>query len=129
MIAAHSTIPAIFRIGAPAKPMEINALPLLMKRPVITGSLIGGMKETQEMLDFCGKHNITSDIENIPATPESIKKAYERTLKADVKYRFVLDILDAFKWVLAIAVFQLNMILINREGSLVIAMFFSSFDR
>ena len=88
----------IVRVGVPPKLMEISAMPLLMKRAVITGSLIGGMKETQEVLDFCGKHNITSDIENIPATPDSIKKAYERTLKADVKYRFVLDILHDFEW-------------------------------
>ncbi|CAF4453568.1 unnamed protein product, partial [Adineta steineri] len=50
-------------VGAPTKPLEIGAFTLLMKRPTITGSLIGGMKETQEMLDFCGKHNITCDIE------------------------------------------------------------------
>jgi uncharacterized zinc-type alcohol dehydrogenase-like protein len=55
------------------------------------------MKETQEMLDFCGKHGITCDIEKIEATPETIKAAYDRTVKADVKYRFVLDILNAFK--------------------------------
>ncbi|CAF3724184.1 unnamed protein product [Adineta steineri] len=84
-------------IGAPTKPLEIGAFALLMKRPTITGSLIGGMKETQEMLDFCGKHNITCDIEKIEATPETIKEAYDRTVKADVKYRFVLDILNAFK--------------------------------
>jgi uncharacterized zinc-type alcohol dehydrogenase-like protein len=68
-----------------------------MKRPTITGSSIGGMKETQEMLDFCGKHGITCDIEKIDTTPETIKVAYDRTMKADVKYRFVLDILHAFK--------------------------------
>jgi uncharacterized zinc-type alcohol dehydrogenase-like protein len=68
-----------------------------MKQPTITGRAIGGMKETQEMLDFCGKHNIVCDIENIQATPETIEKAYERTTKADIKYRFVLDILNAFK--------------------------------
>ncbi|CAF1395524.1 unnamed protein product [Adineta steineri] len=84
-------------VGAPTKPLEIGAFTLLMKRPTITGSLIGGMKETQEMLDFCGKHNITCDIEKIEATPETIKTAYDRTVKADVKYRFVLDILNAFK--------------------------------
>ena len=55
------------------------------------------MKETQEMLDFCGKHGITCDIEKIEATPETIKVAYDRTIKSDVKYRFVLDILNAFK--------------------------------
>jgi len=84
-------------VGAPAKPMEIAATPLIRKNPIITGSLTGGMKETQEMLDFCGKHQITSDIEKIETTPESIKIAYERTMKSDVKYRFVLDILNAFQ--------------------------------
>jgi uncharacterized zinc-type alcohol dehydrogenase-like protein len=55
------------------------------------------MKETQEMLDFCGKHGITCDIEKIETTPETINVAFDRTLKSDVKYRFVLDILNAFK--------------------------------
>jgi alcohol dehydrogenase (NADP+) len=87
----------VSRVGAPPKPMEIGAMALISKRPVITGSLIGGLKETQEMLDFCGKHNITSEIENIPATPDSIKTAFDRTMKSDVKYRFVLDMLNAFK--------------------------------
>lgn len=70
---------------------------LLFKRPLIVGSLIGGLKETQEMLDFCGKHNITCEIEKIDPTPKAIADAFERTLKADVKYRFVLNMLDAFK--------------------------------
>lgn len=87
----------IFRLGAPPKPFEISAFHLIMKQPIITGSLIGGMKETQEMLDFCGKHGITCDIEMINATPESLDQAYERTLKSDVKYRFVIDILNGFK--------------------------------
>jgi D-arabinose 1-dehydrogenase-like Zn-dependent alcohol dehydrogenase len=87
----------IFRVGAPAKPLEINAFSLIQKRPTITGSGIGGMEETQEMLDFCGKHGITCDIEKIQATPETIKVAYERTVKSDVKYRFVIDILNSFK--------------------------------
>ena len=68
-----------------------------MNRPIITGGIIGGMKETQEMLDFCGKHGITSDIETIEATPDTIAKAYERVLKADVKYRFVLNMANAFQ--------------------------------
>lgn len=55
------------------------------------------MKETQEMLDFCGKHGIICDIEKIQATPEAIKVAYDRTMKADVRYRFVLDMLNTFK--------------------------------
>ena len=60
-----------------------------MGRRRLAGSLIGGIKETQEMLDFCGKHNITSDIELIPIN--KINEAYERVLKAQVKYRFVID--------------------------------------
>ncbi|CAF2572741.1 unnamed protein product [Rotaria sp. Silwood2] len=84
-------------VGASPKPVEIPTFVLLFKRPIVTGSLIGGMKETQEMLDFCGKHGITCEIEKIEATPEQINVAYDRTLKSDVKYRFVLDILNAFK--------------------------------
>ncbi|CAF1053508.1 unnamed protein product [Adineta ricciae] len=92
------TVEGVFcLVGAPTKPLEINAFSLIRKQPVVTGSCIGGMKETQEMLDFCSKHNITCDIEKIEATPETIKTAYDRTVKADVKYRFVLNMLDAFK--------------------------------
>lgn len=67
-----------------------NVTSLIFKRRKIGGSLIGGLKETQEMLDFCGKHHITSDIELIPI--QKINEAYERMLKSDVKYRFVIDI-------------------------------------
>lgn len=84
-------------MGASPKPVEIPTFVLLFKRPIISGSLIGGMKETQEMLDFCGKHGIVCDIEKIEATPENIATAYDRTVKSDVKYRFVLDMLNAFK--------------------------------
>ena len=87
----------LFSVGAPPKPAEIPVFVLLFKQPTITGSIIGGMKDTQEMLDFCGKHGITSDIEKIEATPDTIEKAYDRTLKSDVKYRFVIDMLNAFK--------------------------------
>ncbi|MGB3208572.1 MAG: NAD(P)-dependent alcohol dehydrogenase, partial [Crinalium sp.] len=62
---------------------------LIFKRRQLVGSLIGGIKETQEMLDFCAEHNIVSDIELIPI--QKINEAYERMLKSDVKYRFVLD--------------------------------------
>ena len=62
---------------------------LIFKRRQIAGSLIGGIKETQEMLDFCAKHNITSDIEVIAM--KDVNEAYERMLKGDVKYRFVID--------------------------------------
>jgi alcohol dehydrogenase (NADP+) len=63
---------------------------LIMKRRRLAGSLIGGIAETQEMLDFCGEHGITSDVEIIPM--QSINEAYERMLKSDVKYRFVIDL-------------------------------------
>ena len=76
-------------VGAPEKPLAIAAFPLLFKRRSFSGSLIGGLPETQEMLDFCGEHNITSDIEMIRM--DQINEAYERMLKSDVKYRFVID--------------------------------------
>jgi uncharacterized zinc-type alcohol dehydrogenase-like protein len=76
-------------IGLPGKPYEINTPSLLGQRRSISGSMIGGIAETQEMLDFCGKHNILSDVEVIE--PEYINEAYERTVKSDVKYRFVID--------------------------------------
>ncbi len=66
-----------------------EVLNLIFGRKSLTGSVIGGIKETQEMLDFCGKHNIVSDIETIPM--QKINEAYERMLKSDVKYRFVID--------------------------------------
>ena len=76
-------------VGAPAEPSQISGFSLIMGRRSIAGSLIGGLAETQEMLDFCGKHNITSDVEMISI--DKINEAYERILKADVKYRFVID--------------------------------------
>jgi len=76
-------------VGAPGKPLAVAAFPLLFRRRSFSGSLIGGLPETQEMLDFCGKHNITCDIEMIRM--EQINEAYERMLKSDVKYRFVID--------------------------------------
>ena len=63
---------------------------MILKRRNLTGSLIGGIKETQEMLDFCGEHNIVSDVEMIDI--QNINTAYERMMKSDVKYRFVIDI-------------------------------------
>ena len=77
-------------VGAPPAPAEIPAFNLIMKRRSIIGSLIGGIKETQEMLDYCAEHNITSDVEVIDIS--DINNAYERMLKNDVKYRFVIDI-------------------------------------
>lgn len=76
-------------VGASEKPLDLHAFSLIMGRKKIMGSLIGGIPETQEMLDHCGRHNIVSDIEVIPA--EKINNAYERMLKSDVKYRFVID--------------------------------------
>lgn len=78
-------------VGAPEFPHPSPTInQLIFKRRKIAGSMIGGIKETQEMLDFCAKHGITSDIEMIPIT--KINEAYERMLKSDVKYRFVIDI-------------------------------------
>jgi uncharacterized zinc-type alcohol dehydrogenase-like protein len=76
-------------VGAPAEPLPVSAFGLIFARRSVSGSLIGGIAETQEMLDFCGKHNITSDVEVIPI--QKINEAYERMLKSDVKYRFVID--------------------------------------
>src|SRR5271155_1514220 len=76
-------------VGAPAKPMPVAAFSLIFGRRSLSGSPIGGTVETQEMLDFCGKHNITSDVEVIPI--QKVNEAYDRLLKSDVKYRFVID--------------------------------------
>ena len=76
-------------IGLPGKPYALDASVLLPARRSISGSMIGGMPELQEMLNFCGKHDITSDVEVISA--EYINTAYQRTIASDVKYRFVID--------------------------------------
>jgi uncharacterized zinc-type alcohol dehydrogenase-like protein len=76
-------------VGLPQHPPEINMFSLITKRASIAGSMIGGMVETQQMLDYCGRHNITSDVEVIPI--QKVNEAYERLLKQDVKYRFVID--------------------------------------
>ncbi|MDD5277120.1 MAG: NAD(P)-dependent alcohol dehydrogenase [Methylovulum sp.] len=77
-------------VGVPDQPHPSPSVGhLIFKRRAIAGSLIGGIKETQEMLDFCAEHNITSDIEIIPI--QQVNEAYERVLKSDVKYRFVID--------------------------------------
>jgi uncharacterized zinc-type alcohol dehydrogenase-like protein len=76
-------------VGAPPNPMPVAAMSLLMPRRHLSGSLIGGIAETQEMLDFCGKHGIVCDIELIRM--QQINEAYERMLRSDVKYRFVID--------------------------------------
>jgi len=76
-------------VGAPEKPLAVSAFGLIMGRRSLSGSPIGGIPETQEMLDFCGKHSITSDVEVIPI--QKVNEAYERLLKSDVKYRFSID--------------------------------------
>jgi alcohol dehydrogenase (NADP+) len=76
-------------VGAPEKPMALASFGLIFGRRSVSGSLIGGISETQEMLDFCGEHNITADVEVIPI--QKINEAYARMLKSDVKYRFSID--------------------------------------
>jgi len=76
-------------VGAPENPLPVAAFGLLLGRRQFAGSGIGGIQETQEMLDFCAKHGIVSDIEKINI--QQINEAYERLLKSDVKYRFVID--------------------------------------
>ena len=76
-------------VGAPEKPLDVSAFSLIMGRRKLAGSLIGGIRETQEMLDYCAEHNITSDVEVIPI--QQINEAYDRTVKGEVRYRFVID--------------------------------------
>ena len=76
-------------VGAPPKPAELYSISLIMGRKRLAGSLIGGIRETQEMLDFCSEKNIGSDVEVIPM--QKINEAYERMMKNDVRYRFVID--------------------------------------
>lgn len=80
---------ALVLVGAPEKPLDVQAFSLIFKRRTLAGSLIGGIAETQEMLDYCAQHNITSDVEIIPI--QNIEEAFERTIKGDVRYRFVID--------------------------------------
>ncbi|GLT44177.1 hypothetical protein SLA2020_180910 [Shorea laevis] len=82
-------------VGAPEKPLELPVFPLILGRKLVGGSCIGGMKETQEMVDFAAKHNITADIEVIPI--DYVNTAMERLSKVDVKYRFVIDIANTIK--------------------------------
>lgn len=77
-------------VGAPDEPAPLAAFSLIAKRRRLTGSSIGGIRETQEMLDFCARHGIASDVEVIPI--EQINEAWERTVRSDVRYRFVIDI-------------------------------------
>jgi uncharacterized zinc-type alcohol dehydrogenase-like protein len=80
----------LVNVGAPAEPLSVNAFSLIGARRSFAGSLIGGIPETQEMLDFCAAHHLGADIEVISA--DKIDEAYERVLKSDVRYRFVIDI-------------------------------------
>jgi uncharacterized zinc-type alcohol dehydrogenase-like protein len=77
-------------LGVPDKPADLPAFPLIMRRRSIAGSLVGGIPETQEMLDFCAEHGIVSEIESIPI--QEIDHAYDRMVKNDVRYRFVIDL-------------------------------------
>jgi uncharacterized zinc-type alcohol dehydrogenase-like protein len=77
-------------VGLPEKPMSIDAFSVVGGRHRLAGSSIGGIRETQEMLDFCAIHHLASDIELIPI--QQVNEAYERVLKSDVRYRFVIDI-------------------------------------
>jgi uncharacterized zinc-type alcohol dehydrogenase-like protein len=76
-------------VGVPTQPLPVMPFSIIPRRRSVAGSMIGGIRETQEMLDFCGKHGIVSDIEVIPM--QKINEAFERTIKGDVKYRFVID--------------------------------------
>ncbi len=79
----------LVNVGAPAEPLSVNVFSLISTRRALAGSTIGGIRETQEMLDFCAEHKLGSEIEVISA--EQINEAYERVLASDVRYRFVID--------------------------------------
>ena len=79
----------ITMVGVPSQPLPVAVFGLIYNRRSFSGSLIGGIPETQEMLDFCGRHNITADVEVIPM--QKVNEAYDRMLKSDVKYRFSID--------------------------------------
>ncbi|KAG5529657.1 hypothetical protein RHGRI_030140 [Rhododendron griersonianum] len=102
--AAHALVPLLFllknngkivMVGAPVKPLELPVFPLIIGRRMVAGSCIGGLEETQEMIDFAGKHNITPQIEVVPM--DYVNTAMERLAKGDVKYRFVLDVANTLK--------------------------------
>ncbi len=86
---------AMVLVGLPDQPATIAAAPLIVKRRTLAGSMIGGIAETQEMLDYCAEHGITSDVEIVPI--EKVNESYERMLKSDVKYRFVIDLASLAK--------------------------------
>ncbi len=76
-------------VGLPSEPLQLDLSEIVHGRKTLAGSMIGGIQETQEMLDFCGKQNITAEIEMIPI--QEINTAYDRMVKGDVHYRFVID--------------------------------------
>jgi uncharacterized zinc-type alcohol dehydrogenase-like protein len=80
---------ALVNVGAPPDPLSVNVFSLIMGRRSYAGSLIGGIRETQEMLDFCAEHHLGAEVEVIAA--DQINEAYERVLASDVRYRFVID--------------------------------------
>lgn len=82
-------------VGAPDRPIELPSFPLIFGKRAVKGSMTGGMKETQEMMDVCGKHNITCDVELIK--PDKINQALDRLARNDVRYRFVIDIAGTSK--------------------------------
>ncbi|KAF5798333.1 putative cinnamyl-alcohol dehydrogenase [Helianthus annuus] len=82
-------------VGAPEKPLELAAFSIIMGRKIVAGSAIGGIKETQEMLDFAAEHGVTADIELIPI--DYVNTAMDRLLKSDVRYRFVIDVAKSLK--------------------------------
>jgi len=84
---------AMVVVGVPPSPNVIHSFGLIFGNKTLAGSLIGGIPETQEMLDFCADHGITSDVEVIK--PDYIEAAYDRTIKSDVRYRFVIDMKNA----------------------------------
>ncbi len=77
-------------VGAPDRPTPLEPFPLILHRRRIAGSVIGGVRETQQMLDFCATHNIESDVEVIPI--QQVNEAYARVLNGDVRFRFVIDL-------------------------------------
>ncbi|CAI0555080.1 unnamed protein product [Linum tenue] len=93
LLALLKTNGKLITLGLPDKPLELPIAPLVLGRKLVGGSDIGGMKETQEMLDFCAKHNITADVEVVPMNQVNIAMA--RLAKSDVRYRFVIDVANS----------------------------------
>jgi uncharacterized zinc-type alcohol dehydrogenase-like protein len=89
-VALLKTDGTMVTVGAPERPLDLHLFSVILGRKSVAGSMIGGIKETQEMLDYCGQHGIGSDVEIIPM--QKINEAYERMLKSDVRYRFSIDI-------------------------------------